>query len=60
LLVLVLLPLAAVAARLKRAGLDYWPHVCMKVHDSWEVRTAAAAATAAAVAATRWPAMEPA
>jgi tRNA(Leu) C34 or U34 (ribose-2'-O)-methylase TrmL len=22
--------------RLKRAGLDYWPHVCVKVHDSWQ------------------------
>lgn len=22
--------------KLKRAGLDYWPHVCVAVHDSWE------------------------
>lgn len=22
--------------KLKRAGLDYWSHVCVKVHDSWE------------------------
>lgn len=21
--------------RLKRAGLDYWPYVCVKVHDGW-------------------------
>lgn len=21
--------------RLKRAGLDYWPYVCVKVHDDW-------------------------
>jgi tRNA(Leu) C34 or U34 (ribose-2'-O)-methylase TrmL len=32
---------AAAAARLKRAGLDYWPHVCVKLHDIWEVRGAA-------------------
>jgi hypothetical protein len=25
-----------VLRRLKRAGLDYWPHVCVKVHDSWQ------------------------
>jgi tRNA (cytidine/uridine-2'-O-)-methyltransferase len=24
------------AARLKRAGLDYWEHVRLDVHDSWE------------------------
>lgn len=24
--------------RLKRAGLDYWHAVCVKTHDSWEVR----------------------
>jgi tRNA(Leu) C34 or U34 (ribose-2'-O)-methylase TrmL len=23
--------------RLKRAGLDYWEHVCVEVHESWEV-----------------------
>lgn len=23
------------AYRLKRAGLDYWPYVCVNVHDSW-------------------------
>eukprot|EP00897_Mesotaenium_endlicherianum_P010386 jgi/Mesen1/9376/ME000610S08677 len=23
-------------AKLKRAGLDYWPHVVVKVHESWE------------------------
>jgi hypothetical protein len=44
---------AAAAARLKRAGLDYWPHVCMKVHDSWEVRPAAAATAAAQTACPR-------
>lgn len=22
--------------KLKRAGLDYWPYVCVKVHKSWE------------------------
>lgn len=22
--------------KLKRAGLDYWPHVCVAVHESWE------------------------
>ena len=22
--------------RLKRAGLDYWPHVDLRLHDSWE------------------------
>jgi tRNA(Leu) C34 or U34 (ribose-2'-O)-methylase TrmL len=27
------------AARLKRAGLDYWEHVCVNIHDSWEVCT---------------------
>lgn len=25
--------------RLKRAGLDYWEHVCVEVHESWEVCT---------------------
>lgn len=24
------------SCRLKRAGLDYWPFVCVKVHDGWE------------------------
>ncbi|GAX73211.1 hypothetical protein CEUSTIGMA_g664.t1 [Chlamydomonas eustigma] len=24
------------SSKLKRAGLDYWPHVCMKVHSSWK------------------------
>lgn len=23
------------SCRLKRAGLDYWPFVCVKVHPSW-------------------------
>jgi tRNA (cytidine/uridine-2'-O-)-methyltransferase len=23
-------------ARVKRAGLDYWPHVSLFIHDSWE------------------------
>lgn len=27
----------ACCCRLKRAGLDYWEHVCVQVHDSWEV-----------------------
>jgi len=22
--------------QLKRAGLDYWPYVCVKIHDNWE------------------------
>ncbi|KAF6265605.1 Alpha/beta knot methyltransferase [Scenedesmus sp. NREL 46B-D3] len=22
--------------KLKRAGLDYWPHVCVKLHSTWE------------------------
>lgn len=37
-----LLPLMLLSLlhRLKRAGLDYWQHVCVKVHDSWEVRQA--------------------
>jgi tRNA (cytidine/uridine-2'-O-)-methyltransferase len=26
---------------LKRAGLDYWPHVDLRVHDSWEAFAAA-------------------
>ena len=25
------------ACRLKRAGLDYWPFVVVKTHDSWQV-----------------------
>ena len=24
------------SSRLKRAGLDYWPYVTVKVHDTWE------------------------
>lgn len=23
-------------AKLKRAGLDYWPHVCCMVHEDWD------------------------
>lgn len=27
-------------SRLKRAGLDYWPYVTVKEHESWQVGTA--------------------
>ena len=29
--------------RIKRAGLDYWNYVAVKVYDSWQVRSNSAA-----------------
>lgn len=40
-------------SRLKRAALDYWPHVDLKVHESWDAYLADAEPPALCLASTR-------
>jgi tRNA (cytidine/uridine-2'-O-)-methyltransferase len=41
------------AAHVRRAGLDYWPHLDLAVHDSWEAFLAAARPRRLCFASTR-------